>query len=1049
MGILSRVRVETRGELLAVAALLLLLVPGCKSSSHPPGAGDSARPVRDGTGPLDEEEVQSSLRSLRSLRSDSQTPTDPAAAASADPPADSAQPAASAGVPPVGDAEPKGSSDQAPDRTPGLRNPRTRRSGPSARPNAGTRRSLRPVEPPPEDAEIDRVLWLAGREPLAGLPAVRAGERARESRADLERLARELESKHADAWGARVDAILAADETVSDELWASTARAVGELRRYRAAPLLARVLATPETEVTEEAEELPAAAPDEASAERANPSAGDTATPLSPPSSSRIRAARAALRELFGRWFANEEEVRPYLDVVEAGPDTALFLDQADRAEARVRDHALAALAHDLSSSQRLLEDPDPLLRAGAANVLGDWLTRAPSAPFVDPPSESVPEPEITSESESPTRAKAALESEPADSLEWRRDLIEELLRRLDVERDPVAYHALLNALAIPLDTAAFDAPEVQRLRAHLLRTLEASSDGRALSIAQALARLPWNVELSSGEAALPVGIDALGRLLTALDEADLRRGQHDSDPILGTLLALQALSRQAEGMGLSEALARSSARAPVLKLVEDETRQEVVRAAAVSVVGAFALQEDWKLLVDVLTRGNPSSGLSHALLGALRSILLDFEPDAPAAGRILAEVCRLAAAPDPDLRRRTLALLADERLEPHLHGLDLSFLVQRLAEEDVTDLSEQIVGLIQRFGTPEMLPSLLESERFGELATGGRERTAQLARALRMLSGGSGPETFRAARSLASVSDSDSILARRREAVGLLATLDQAVVSEFEPAQHRTLCSWVWELYIAGVPLLEMDSTGVLFVQRLVEVHWPKSGMRYTEGEEQNPIFDEAARQHLLAAGLGTLMIQWDSTLKFEEVERAFERALTLSNTSSLPDFHDVVLRDRARFRADVGERIKALVDYRVLERKDALEIPDLRRMLDLLRTLGEASAAGPRAVAPEVFQILGHIIGRPSWREEPAAYRFEDMRELGEAALLSDNPEIQERFLGALADLPDSATEKAEEAGVAVPVDAPLWFGLTDDPGQLATLQDLRRQAAEILGR
>src|SRR6185436_8374354 len=191
----------------------------------------------------------------------------------------------------------------------------------------------------PEDGSDDSVaplearLWRAGRAIPPGLSASRVAELEAERSQALAILARSLtrgEEERITAW--------LADPETPDELWCSAARAAAALERYDLAPLFITAL---------------------------EPSA----------SARRAVAARAALHQIYGRWFQRPSEVQPYLGSVESGPGTRLLLEAGRNEEARSRERLLAELAHGPTGASAWLEDPDPEVRSGAARTLAQVFT--------------------------------------------------------------------------------------------------------------------------------------------------------------------------------------------------------------------------------------------------------------------------------------------------------------------------------------------------------------------------------------------------------------------------------------------------------------------------------------------------------------------------------------------------------------------------------------------------------------------------------------------------------------------------------------------------
>lgn len=823
-------------------------------------------------------------------------------------------------------------------------------------PAPGGARPLRAEEASSEALEIQ--VWRAGRLVPPGISAARelelVGARER-ARARLEAgLGRSGEMRLA-AW--------LADENTPEELWCAAVRAAAALERYSLAPLLAQAL---------------------------EPSAG----------AHRNVVARAALHELFGRWFRRAEEVDPYLACVHAGAGTRLLLESCRWEETRSRERLLAELAHEPSSAVAWLADPDPKVRSGAARVLAQ-----------------------------------VFRQQAGDSA----GTLGVLVAQLEGEFEPSAFHDGLQACLEPLERAAADEPSSTRLRALLVEIARRPGDPRSLSAAQALGRIPWRASSPRDLAHVLTGIDALGAMLRGLAELDERRGVNDPDPLVAVLAGLRQLCAQASSAGLTRELRASVVRESLFALAGNPAQDEGVRAAAAAALGPMVGTSDAPKLAAILGDARVGAGVKHALLGALLGILPGLDPGTTGAGELLAAVAALTGDADADLRRRALALCAEPTLEPLLRLLDPSFLVERLAREDGREATLRLLDLIRRFGRPEMLEAMLALERFDLLCAEPVTLDA-LAGVLRSLVRSSGGATLRAATRLAEAQSGETQLARLRHALALVAALDDSAAFELEPRAQRALCSWVWRVVGAGVALRDLVPSGLAFEQRLLDVHLPRGESR--EGGEDGGLgpFERTHLAALLRSDLflggtgGSAALQRGSK---QEVEAAFESAHALAPT---PEQRLLVLRDRARFRAAANECVKAMSDYRrLLEAREAgeglLGIPDLRSAVELLGRLDEPGGKGRSPTAGEACELLRQIIARRGWRSEPASVRMQDLRDWTRTALDSGELARLRQVEAALADLPLTQLETQSEREPP-----PLWFGLTREAGWFQDLLDLR---------
>ena len=776
------------------------------------------------------------------------------------------------------------------------------------------------------------------------------------------------------------------------ELEEQRSRALTELARLlrttRAERRFAQVLASEDVE-----DELWCAAARAAASLERYGDARALADALESSRSARRRAvARESLHELYGRWFSETDEVQPFLDEVRAGPGTRLLVETSAWEESRSRQRLFEDLAHEPASAAAWLEDPDPEVRSGAARTLGEMFGREDSDPVA---------------------------------------MLDLFLLHLERELDPGAFHEALAATMRPLERAEPAHPALVELREILAAIGAEPGDERSLSVALALTRMPWKTTGAKDDPAhLFAGIEVLGEMLRGLAEVDRRRGANDPDPLVGALAALRGLSDHARAAGLGRELSGVRAREPVFAILEEQGQDEAVRAAAAGALGPLLVASDCALLAGVLEDELAPPAVKHALLGALRPVLPELDAEDAGAQRLLRATASLTAASDPDLRRRAYVLLADEGLVEWTRRLDPTFLVDRLAAEQIPEISREILRLIQRFAQPQMLGELLSLERFDELASE-HARLEELAAALRTLSHDRARETLAAAKRLASVRSPETHLAALRHALGLVAALDEKTALELRPDEHRAIASWAWRLHQAGVSLREAVPHGVEFERRLLDVHLLRSEdvadvALVGEGEG----FGAFERAHLCANLRADLLLAGEGRVTKPQVEMAFETAFSLAPDEAAKNF---VLRDRARFRSATDECVKALADYRKLAAQGVLEITDLRTAVELLERIGGTGARSD--VALETYDLRARLVERASWRAEPAAVRMQDVRDLVACALASRDRDRIGAAERALADLPLTQNELP----VASPT-PPLWYGLIREPAWFQELLDLR---------
>jgi len=725
------------------------------------------------------------------------------------------------------------------------------------------------------------------------------------------------------------------------------------------------------------------------------PLAGELVAALAPSAPpARGVAARAALHRLYGHWFEQPAEVEPYLASVREGQGTRLLRASAAKEEERSRARLFEALAHDPRAAAGWLADPDPRVRSGAARLVAREFTR-------------------------PDGAGEAL--------------LDELLARLEREHEPEAFHEELMALVAPLERVTPAAPAARRLRLLLVALLGAPADARGPSLAVGVARLAWRSEGErDGEHLLTVA-GALGARLEELVVRDRQRGVGDPDALVAVLDALHELGAEANQAGLAAELRAGPARAGVLAVLLDPAQDEAVRAVSAATLGGLARAEDAALFARLLADDGPPVSVRHALLGALRELLPEFSREAGVRSQVIEALARCAGAADPDLRRRALGLCLEPALAEGLSALDPAFLLAGLARESEAQTAREFLRLLARLARPADLGALLSLASFGALA-GDPATLAELVPVLERTVAGSPRDAMRAATRLASEGGDETRLARLRQALGLVARLDDLSAMDLEPREHRAVCAWVWRLEEAGIPPREASARGGAFAQRVLEVHLVR-GERDPDAPGERLAAPE--RAHLAARLAADLFLAGIGRGTKAQVESAFERALELAPADRAAF---LVLRDRARFRAAASERLRALADYRRLlesgsEAEALLGITDLRAAIELLGRLDEAGLPGPSTSAGEAFELLERLVQREAWRAEPAAVRMQDLRVWIQAGLETRDPVRLARVEAVLADLPLTQVEVPAQAGAA-----PLWFGLTREAPWFQELLDLR---------
>lgn len=721
-------------------------------------------------------------------------------------------------------------------------------------------------------------------------------------------------------------------------------------------------------------------------------------------------AARNSLHQLFGTWLDSPEAAAPFLASATAA-GTPLYARRLLDEEARSNERLFALVEIEPARAVELLAADDPLVRVRAAERLGRALARG--------------------------EAKDALEP---------RATLARLLEALEAEADPRAFHALLEAILLPQGGLASDA-ELDRLFALFEARAAGGWDERSLSVAQALSRLVYAGSARGEQAWLAEAFPLCERLLDEALEADLVRGFEDPDAAAAAIGALASLAARARGSLASEALDGAGARRTLLAVLRDPGRAAATRQAAGAALGPFLRAGDVALLDEEATRDDLPAGLVHVLLGTLRELLAQ----AAAAGAGGAQAAQARAAlehaairlgsSDPDLRRSALALLADERLDPLVRGVDPAFLLRRLESEEQPDLRRGLIALVGRFGSEAMLDPLLALPSFDRLAAGEGASSTELDAALQALAGGRPERVLAVARRLAA-NEQGAETSRLRRALALVARLAPDAARALPRADQDAVLGWAWRLHELGVPLRDaVDGRGVL--RELLERPAPAE-------RPAGASLAEARRTHLLAVLRAETRTAEARPAETQAILEGFASARAQFEAAGAPAAARRVRRDRARTLLDLGRASEALAEYRALFQGDpaALEVGDLERLASLVRE--EAGDAVERArVAADVLFCL---VERENWLQERPLARLADLGELCRAVLASEDPQRLQRFV-ALVDQPVQAGGSAPAGGAAAPPEDPrlprALRGFAQEPGALEALAALRSSALEALGR
>ena len=749
---------------------------------------------------------------------------------------------------------------------------------------------------------------------------------------------------------------------------------------------------------------------------------------LAPGVSERRRhAARAALHQLFAVWLDGPGDVEPFLEGEPSA--TAAFVERLRVQEERATARALELLALDGSRALELLDDEPPRVRERAAARIARAVT--------------------------------------SGELERTRGF-DALVARLDLEGDPQAFHALLDAVLLPLEGVGASETELESLFALFERRASRPWDSRSLSVAQALSRLAFELShrraerdgdpreaddpraeeaAGAGQAAyLSRALQLIGDVLAGGLRADEERGFEDSDAIAGVLGALTAVAGQVHADEGARVVRSQETRAALLAILRDVARADATRQAAAAAFGSFVGSDDLGLLRGELERDDLPVGLALVLLRTLGERLTT-RPDADDAD-VLAAMRRVVAtcgAGDPDLRRSALELIADTRLAPLVERLEPDFLLDLLQGEEVVELRRTLVSLLRRFGGPELFPELLAMEGFDGLAAESGAFAGEFDAMLLTLADREPTRIVQAARRLGDGGDAQ----RLRRALDLVGTLEDDAARQLAPDQEDDVVRWAWSLYERGYALREVLDEAL--VARFSRLHLDVGRL------ESETI---AKRHHLRA-----VLADWDGLAQAEPGAVAtIEAHLTdaLAAAEAVPSGAGGALeanagllrllrRDRARFAAAVGRFEEAFDAYRGLVQtaNEKLEVSDVRAAC---RAALEGEAA-PDRMRFGADLLYGLVHSEP-WAAEPPTVRVADVRRLQRLVEGTGDHTALERFVALFEDLPapevggvDGGSTASEEETDDPQAKGGPWRGLAEDLEALRALREVSNAARAAL--
>jgi len=743
---------------------------------------------------------------------------------------------------------------------------------------------------------------------------------------------------------------------------------------------------------------------------------GILAMNLEAESGSRRVAAREALFILRGVWL--EDVAAAQVIFSDGAPPSKSFTAALRATTERLREHTAALYLLDPVRATTALDDPDPVLRAAAVAALLEALS------LEDPVAE--------------------LEPERVRSL---------LLERVKSEPHPLVLHTLISGLLEqlgPADVCTRDGHDF----ASAVHARTSSCDEMTLaSLVYGLARMPLDSSVPArDEAGVPDACSLDYAAATLVGDTDergraglfiewLRGGRPlERDAVASALRSLEVFFERP----LADT-SRSELREVLLELIEDGDRDPDLRAGAVRVVARSGRPEDLSRLGAAL-EGAPTS-VAYELIAAISSLAEGVEATTESAIAARDALVGMLSRGEASLRRRALAMLATEPLA-HLvettdAGLFLAVLEQDLsAEESVT-----LLELLARQGDPVLVAALLEHSAFVRLAAANSGVSTVLTETLGRLAAGDGPLTHEVASRLLETpltSEGEDLAAsegvqRLRNALALLALLDESAARALNMEQHADVVRWAMELREAAGTLAGVTTEAVptAFLLRLTELHLPECDPESEQGFWAHPT---ALLNADLFAALKLKRTDGQWMLITQRTRSYFERARGYAKfeTGDLVDEWEVS-RDLARFFVLMEETTQALQEYRRIVEQEStsgvtaatsvLDLSDLRRAAALA---AEEQPEDP-APTPTAFDLTLTLVEREYWMSEPAGVRLGDLGALVERARGSEANIASSRLL--FQGLPVPGVDPTD---AVLPEDA-RWLGLESDPEGLAELLKL----------
>jgi hypothetical protein len=489
----------------------------------------------------------------------------------------------------------------------------------------------------------------------------------------------------------------------------------------------------------------------------------------------------------------------------------------------------------------------------------------------------------------------------------------------------------------------------------------------------------------------------------------------------------------------------RTELREVLFEIIEDEAREPGIRAGAVRVVARSGRPEDLPRL-GVVLEGAPTS-VAYELIATISRLAEGVEATTESAIAARDALVGMLSRGEASLRRRALAMLATEPLA-HLAettdaGLFLAVLEQDLSVEESITLLE----LLASRGDSALVPELMDHSAFARLAAANSGASTVLTETLGRLAAGDGPLTHEVASRLletplslegGDVAASEGVQ-RLRNALALLAQLEESAAKDLNVEQHADVVRWAMELREAAGTLngVTTEAETTAFLVRLTKLHLTKCDPESEIGYWAHPTA-------LLNADLfEALELKPEDPIWLErtiEMRGFFARAQNYATQTADTVDEMEVSRDLARFLFSISASKQALREYRKIVNQESsmgvtaatsvLDLADLRRAADL--AFEEVSSE--LAQTPTAFDLSLTLVEREYWMDEPAGVRLGDLGEL------------VERGRGSEANI---ATLRLVFDGLPVPGidpdDAKLpegarWLGIQSDPEGLAELHKLK---------